>query len=84
MTRILKAITRKSPGHYRIELEESNMNQTLSFDFEIKYVNVDSQEIEVLPSTDEFAVYVNGNVGAFPSLFKAILNFHFAQKLEYP
>jgi hypothetical protein len=60
MSTKLSSISRKSPGHYAVELEVLGTDQRLIFDFHV----VEHRDIDMVQWSEEFSQYLSRNLGA--------------------
>jgi hypothetical protein len=78
-TIILREIRQSESGVYDVGLAEAENEQPRRFRFQ-----VEEGDIQVLTWTNEFAEYMNHNLGPVKRLLEAILAFHRAQKISIP
>ncbi len=74
----LKSITREGAQSYRVLLEEAD-HTTRVFT-----LTVEEGSIQVVTWQDDFATYMDKNLGPVSSLLEAVLAFHRGQNVEVP
>jgi hypothetical protein len=81
MTSKLLAITRTGPGQYQIKLEVPDTARRLTFDCTVVETEIG---ISVVERSEALAAYVDPYGKMAMPLMEAILQFHRAQKVDYP
>jgi hypothetical protein len=81
MTNKLVAIIVTAPGKYQIELEVEGTARRLTFDCAVVETDLG---INVVERSEVLAAYVDPHGKIAMPLMEAILQFHRAQKVDYP